>query len=325
MKSNIKAIISLIVVAVLLLSGFGFYEIHGHKQEKGQVITVSSGDNLSYKTTRIVSLDPAATANLYAIGAYSYLVGDSGYGSYPQNSTLPVVGSYPSMNLEEIFNLSPQAVISFDSGYSQGQITKLLDAGINYVFLNAGAGSGITGIEQQNTLLGEITGKEKNASMLNIWMNQSLGAISNATGKINSSAELSAFYYLSSSGGIYTTGNGTFFNDFFDYAHLRNVALNLTGGFVPISPEVLANNSPQVIFLDQYVNKSALSVYPFNNSTAVQNGKVFVLPNESIFTEPNFRVIYAIAWMVQEAYGINVKLPAFPLGIQDNPDPLITG
>ncbi len=322
MRFDIKAIIAVVVAIVLLLSGLGFYEAGAHKQAKGQYITISSGDNISGKLTRIVSLDPAATETLYALGAYSSLVGYSGYASFPPNSTLPVVGSYPAMNLEEIFNLSPQAVITFDSGYSQGQIAKLLDAGINYIFLNAGAGSGISSIEEQNTLLGQLTGTQKNASLLNSWMNQSLESIANATQSINATQELSAFYYLSSSGGIYTTGNGTFFNDFFNYAKLRNVASNLTGGFVPISPEVLANNSPQVIFLDQYVNSSALSVYPFSNSTAVQQGKVFTLPNEDIFTEPDFRNIYAITWMVKEAYGLNVTFPAFPMNLGHNPDPV---
>lgn len=322
MKSEFRIILSIVLAAVIILSSLAYYEAGGFKAKKGQYITVATGDNLSAPLTRIVSLDPAATETLYALGAYNSLVGDSGYASYPPNSTMPVVGSYPSMDLEEIFNLSPQAVITFDSSYSQGQITKLLDAGISYVFLNAGTGSGVSSIEKQTTLLGKLTGKEKNANLLNRWMNQSLGSISNATGKINSSQELSAFYYLSSSGGIYTSGNGTFFNDIFAHAKLKNVASNLSGGFVPISPEVLANNSPQVIFLDQYVNSSALGVYPFNTSSAVRNGKVFTLPNEDIFVEPDFRDIYAITWMVEVAYGINVTLPPFPMSLNYNPDPV---
>lgn len=325
MRSDIKVIITVIVVAILALSGFSYYLAGGHQQKKGQIITVSTGDNLTHSLTRIVSLDPAATSTLYALGAYKDLVAGNVYDSYPPNQTLPVVGTYPSMNLEQIFNLSPQAVISFDSSYKQAQISKLLNASIDYIFLNAGAGSGLNSIERQNTLLGQITGTEKNATLLNMWMNQSLGAISNATSSINSTSEMSAFYYLSASGGIYSTGNGTFFNDFFNYARLNNVANFVTGGFVKISPEIIANNSPQVIFLDQYVNSSALTQYPFNDSKAVKDGKVYTLPNENIFTEPDFRNIYAISWMVQKAYGINVTLPSFPIKLKYGPDPLSTG
>lgn len=322
MKTNLQVYIAIILAAIIVLSGLAYFEASGHTARKGYYLTLSTGDNLTTPLTRIVSLNPAATETLYALGAYSSIVGDSGYASYPPNSTVPVVGSYPAMNLEEIFNLSPQAVISFDTSYSQGQITKLLDAGIDYIFLSSGTGSGIASIEKQNTFLGKLTGTQENAYLLNNWMNQSLGSIANTTSHIGQSHELSAFYYLSSSGGMYTTGNGTFFSDMFAHAKLKNVASNLSGGFVSISPEVLANNSPQVIFLDQYVNVSALSVYPFNSSPAVKNGKVFTLPNEDIFVEPTFRDIYAISWMVKEAYGLNVTLPAFPLNPGYNPDPL---
>lgn len=325
MRGNLKAMVAVILAAVIVLGAFGYYEISAGKQVKGQEITLSTGDNLTQSMTRIVSLDPAATATLYALGAYKDIVGGNVYDSYPPNETVPIVSDYPSMNLEEIFNLSPQVVISFDSSYNQTQISKLLNEGINYVFLSAGSGTGIKVIEQQNTLLGKLTGTEKNASLLNRWMNQSVDAINNATENISYTQEMTAFYYLSSGGGIYTTGNNTFFNDFFNYAHLDNIAVNLSGGFVPISPEIIANNSPQIIFLDQYVNSSAVSQYPFNSSPAVKNGKVFVLPNENIFTEPNFRNIYAITWMIFEAYGVTVNLPAFPLNLQYNPDPIGTG
>lgn len=325
MNRELKIVVSVVVVAVLLLSGFGYYEATQHHGSKGVIITLSSGDNLSSSLTRIVSLDPAATATLYALGAYRYVVGGSQYDSYPSNSTVPVVGEYPSMNLEEIFNLTPQAVISFDSAYSQGQVDKLLNAGINYIFLNAGSGSGIATIEKQDTLLGKLTGTQENATLLNGWINSSLSAISNATSSITGSKELSAFYYESSSGGIYTTGNGTFFNAFFSYSHLKNVASSLRGGFTTVSPETIASNEPQVIFLDQFVNSSALSVYPFNTSPAVKNGRIYTLPNENIFSQPNFRNIYSITWMVGEAYGINVSIPAFPMKVGQSPDPLSAG
>ncbi len=323
---NTRAITALILAAVVTVSALAYYE-HTGSSKKGQELTLSTGDSLGFNVTRVVSLDPAATATLYALGAYGDIVGGSAYGSYPPNSTLPVVGEYPQMNLEDIYNLTPQAVIAFDSNYTQSSISKLLDAGINYVFLSAGGGTSLTTVEKQVTFLGQLTGKEANASKVNSWMNSSMSSISSAVSGINSSKELSAFYYLSggTGGTVYTSGNGTFFNDFFNRAHLKNIAQNVTGGFVPISPEIIANNSPQVIFLDGYVNSSVLTQYPFNESPAVKNGKVYTLPNEDIFTEPSFRNIYAIAWMVQVAYGINVSLPSFPVDLKYSPDPVNVG
>lgn len=325
MNREVNVIISLIVVAVLALSSFGYYEATNHTPSKGKMVSLSTGDILNGTVTRIVSLDPAATATLYTIGAYGDLVGVSPYATYPTNSTLPAVPDYPSMNLEEIYNLTPQLVISFDSAYSSGQIDKLLNAGISYLFLNAGSGSNFSVVEQQNTLLGELTGKTHNVFLLNQWMNQSLNTISNQTSNITASKELTAFYYESSGTSIYTTGNNTFFNDFFEYSHLRNVASSVQGGFATVSPELIASNPPDVIYLDQYVNSSALTVYPFNDTPAYKNGSVYVLPNENIFSEPNFRDIYAIPWMIDQAYGFNVTLPALPFALQDNPNPITSG
>lgn len=325
MNREVKIIISLIIVAVLALSSFGYYEASSHTPSKGRMITLSTGDLLNGTVTRIVSLDPAATATLYAIGAYGDLVGVSPYSTYPSNGTLPVVSDFPSMNLEEIYNLTPQLVVSFDSSYSSGQIDKLLSAGISYLFLNAGAGSNFSVVEMQNTLLGELTGEMHNAYLLNQWMNQSLSAISNQTSNITASKELSAFYYQSSGSDIYTTGNNTFFNDFFEYSHLKNVAISVQGGFATVSPEVIAASPPDIIFLDQYVNSSALTVYPFNDTPAYRNGSVYVLPNENIFSEPNFRDVYAIPWMIDKAYGFKVTIPELPYNLQDNPDPIASG
>lgn len=325
MNREVKIVISVIIVAVLALSSFGYYETSGHTTQKGKVISLSTGDVLNSTVDRIVSLDPAATATLYALGAYGDLVGVSPNAAYPVNITLPVVGDFPSMNLEEIFNLTPQLVISFDSAYSQGQIDKLLNAGISYLFLNSGAGSNFSLVEKQNTLLGRLTGENARAALLNHWMNSSLSDIANQTANITYSKELSAFYYESGGTGIYTTGNNTFFNDFIKYSHLKNIATSVQGGFATVSPEIIATNQPDVIFLDQYVNKSALTVYPFNDTPAYRNGSVYVLPNENIFSEPNFRDIYAIPWMINKAYGFNVTLPAFPFNLSDNPDPLTSG
>lgn len=319
---NVRIIIAVIIAIVVVISAFAYYEHTNSTPPKGQVMSLKTGDNLSQPATRIVSLDPAATSTLYALGAYGDIVGGSAYDTYPPHENVTVVGDYPQMNLEDIYNLSPQVVISFDSNYTQASITKLLNAGINYVFLNSGPGTSLKTVEEQTTFLGELTGKESNASLINSWMNQSLKAINTSLSSVNTSQGLSAFYLLSDSGGIYTSGNGTFFNDMMDYAHLKNVAINLTGGFVPISKEVIANNTPQIIFLDQYVSNSSMTQYPFNQSEAVKNGKVFTLPNEDIFTEPSFRDIYGVAWMAYAGYNVSVSLPSFPINLHYNPDPI---
>lgn len=325
MNRTMKIAIAVIVAIALIGSGVTFYHYnHTVPAKKGVMITVSSGYNGTAPLNRIVSLDPAATATIYALGAYSSLVGGTAYDAYPPNSNLPNVTDYPSMDLEQIFNLTPQAVIAF-SDYNNSQINSLLSAGIDYIYLNSGAGSTFSTIEKQNTLLGKITGKETNASKINTWMNESLSAINSTAANASANGEITGFYYLSNYGGIYTAGNNTFVNQYFQYAHVKNIAAPYLNGFYTIASSAVLNASPQMILMDQYVNTSTLSLPPFNTSRAYQNNMTFVVPNEDLFSQPNFRDIYAVQWVLYKAYNVTANIPQFPINLKYSPDPITLG
>lgn len=324
MEKRAKILISIVLAIVVVGSGLSIYHFDLAKNDKGSIITVGTGYNQTTPLTRIVSLDPAATATVYAIGAYSTLVGGNVYDSYPPNSSLPNITDYPSMDLEAIYNLSPQAVISFNN-YSGSQISDLLNAGIDYIFLNADAGSNFSLIEKQNTLLGKITGYTQNASKLNAWMNQSLSFLNSTAAAASSSGEVSGMYYLSSYGGIWTAGNNTFINQYFQYAHIRNIASPYFSGFYTIASGKVVSASPHILFLNPYVNYTSLTIPPFNDTPAVQNNMTFTIPSDSLFDQPNFRDIYAIQWLIDVTYNVTVKIPAFPITLKYNPDPLSIG
>jgi iron complex transport system substrate-binding protein len=318
MNRRDKSIIAVVVVLVLLGGGIGYIHYASTLKGKGVVLTVQTGYNSTTPLTRIVSLDPGATATLYGLGAYKDLVGGSSYDLYPPNETLPNVTCYPAMDIEQIINLTPQAVISF-TNYSAGQISELLNAGIDYIFLSAGSGSSMQLIEKQNTFLGKLTGTERNATLINNWMNTSLQDLKQNATRMANGTPLRGFYYLSQDS-LWTTGNNTFEEQYFQYSDIINIAKNYHSGFYPISPGKIVNGSPQIIFVNDYVNLSRLHTEPFSNTPAVINNRYYVTPPNS-FDEPDFRDIYMIQWMVDKAYG-NVTIPKFPVNLQYSPDPL---
>lgn len=324
METTFKTAIALVIAIALIGSGIAIYHYDNPAKKKGVIITVNSGYNGTKPLDRIVSLDSAATATIYALGAYSTLVGGTVYDSYPPNSHLPNVTDYPSMDLEEIYNLSPQAVIAF-ANYSGSQISDLLNAGIDYIFLNSDAGSNFSVIEKQNTLLGQITGTQSNASKLNTWMNDSLASINTTAAKASAGGEITGFYYLSSYGGIWTAGNNSFVNQYFQYAHVKNIAAPYLNGFYSISSSAVLNASPQLLLLNPYVNMSSLNSPPFNTSRAVQDNMTFTIPSDNLFSQPNFRDVYAVQWVLYKAYNVTANLPQFPLSLKYNPDPITLG
>ena len=321
MNRTMKIALSVVIAIIIVGGGYGIY--HEATKGRGQIINISTGYNLTAPLSRIVSLDPAATATIYTIGAFKTLVGGNSYDEFPPNETLPNVTDYPSMDISQILNLSPQAVISF-TAYNQTQVDELLNAGVDYIFLSAGSGTNISVVEKQDTLLGEITGQEKNASILNSWINESISNLSTQSKQYMeqqyNGTEPVGFYYLSSSGGIWTTGNDTFQNSYFQYAHIKNLAAPFFKGFNTISSGEVANDNPQVVFLNYYVNESAMAQPPFSGSSAYKNHEYFTVPNVGIFDEPNYRDVFAIQWMIEKFYGEKPSIPNFPFDLQYNPN-----
>lgn len=316
MNETNKKIMAISVVAVVIVAGLIVYDAYESHPAKGIRIGVNTNNINGVKLTRIVSLDPAATTTLYALGAYKYLVGGNSYDSYPPNENLPNVSDYPSMSIQQIVNLSPDAVISFEN-YSQSQIDQLLSLGIDYVFLSSGSNTSFNLIEQQTTLLGELTGTQSNASIINRWVNQSLDVFKN----ISVPQIYTMFYALyPGSHGTWTSGNSTFMNQMFTDAHMKNIAANQSG-FYEISNELIVDGNPQVLILDQYYNTSLVNETPFTQTSAYKTQRIYSIFDDNIFQEPTFRSVYGISWLIYEVYGIKANLPTFPIALQYSPEP----
>ena len=316
MNETNKKIMAISVVVVVIVAGLIVYDAYESHPAKGIRIGVNTNNINGVKLTRIVSLDPAATTTLYALGAYKYLVGGNSYDSYPPNENLPNVSDYPSMSIQQIVNLSPDAVISFEN-YSQSQIDQLLSLGIDYVFLSSGSNTSFNLIEQQTTLLGELTGTQSNASIINRWVNQSLDVFKN----ISVPQIYTMFYALyPGSHGTWTSGNSTFMNQMFTDAHMKNIAANQSG-FYEISNELIVDGNPQVLILDQYYNTSLVNETPFTQTSAYKTQRIYSIFDDNIFQEPTFRSVYGISWLIYEVYGIKANLPTFPIALQYSPEP----
>lgn len=315
MDRKLKIALTVAVIIVLVASFFVYDTTQKTAAPASGPITVhdSLGRAVTFNhtVTRIVSIDPSATATLYALGAYHDLVGGNQFDCYPPNESLPDVGDSYGVNLEDIVNLSPQVVLLYGATMpSYG--TQILNLGIPVLVDNPNS---IIQIEQETTMLGMITGTVKNASLINNWMNQSLNAINQSVASLSSQPEYSAFYYLYAGG--WTAGNDTFIGQIMQYAHLKNIAT--AQGYYEMSSGLIAEDNPQVILLDQYVNFSAVTTAPYNETSAFLNDKVVSVVNDSFIDYPDFRVIYGIAWVLDSVYPTFVSLPAFPIHLEYPP------
>lgn len=323
--NKIKVLISVAVVVVVIISAIGYAEYVKPSQASGSgKITVTDilGQKFTFNSTltRIVSLDPSATAVLYALGAYKDVIATGSYDYYPPGGNAPVICNDFTVNNEKLVSLNPQAVLGYGAtvpSYGQ-QINNTLH--IPFILDNPNS---VGQIENETLMLGELTGTFTNATLITNWINQSLSDMSNIS---KSLPDESAFYLeCEYNGEIYTSGINTFVNDEMQYAHLVNI-FNVSG-FATISPEVIASSNPNAILIDCCASPSYMSQAPFNSTNAVKNHNYVQFFNDTYFTNPDFRFVYGIQWLLQWRAQGNAKmlselseLPPFPIKLTYSPN-----
>ncbi len=324
MEKRLTAIVIALLVVASGLTAFAVYNINNisgsgtHQPPSSATklikVTDSAGRTFYFlnPVTRIVSLDPSSTATLYGIGAFKYLVGGNEFDSYPPNESLPNVGNSYSVDYEELVSLQPQVVLGYGATLPSYGAYINNTLGIPFILDNPNS---FTQIESETLMLGNLTGCYSNASLVVNWMQQSLSYLGNSTSNISPSEEQTVFYFLDNYGGDWTAGNNTFFQSYFDVAHLKNIAEQ--DGYYTINPEIIANSSPDIILLDQYVPISAVDTAPFNETNAYYSNQVYTIFNDNFFQQPDFRVVYAVAWLIEETSNplILHGLPLFPINL----------
>lgn len=86
---------------------------------------------LAQPARRIVSLSPAATETLFALGAGDSVVGTSAYSDYPEAAKrVPRVGDAFTLNRERVAQLRPDLVIVWGSGTPAQRVAELRTLGI---------------------------------------------------------------------------------------------------------------------------------------------------------------------------------------------------
>ena len=91
---------------------------------------------LDKPATRIVSLAPHITENLFAAGVGRFVVGVVSYSDYPSEArTIASVGGYDNFDSELILALQPDLVIGWKEGNQFHQVERLMDLGLT-VFVN---------------------------------------------------------------------------------------------------------------------------------------------------------------------------------------------
>ena len=220
---------------------------------------------------RVVSLSPAVTEIIYALGAQELLVGRTDFCEYPAEAQdIPSIGGISNLNIESILALNPDLVIS---GSMVGKkVTDQMDA-MGTPMVCVIEKPHFDALYDNIVAIGRLVGKEREADSLNALMRERVNAlITSDTNRLTHSTP--KVYYVVGFGpsGNFTAGGNTFINDIIRMAGGRNIAEGVEGW--SYSLEALMQEDPDYIIVRREDSAAFCGMKPYNRLSAVRNGHV---------------------------------------------------
>ena len=217
---------------------------------------------------RVVSLSPAVTEIIYALGAQDLLVGRTDFCAYPPEAEdIPSIGGISNLNIEKILSLNPDLVIS---GSMVGKkITDQMDQ-MGTPMVCVIEKPRFEALYDNITTIGKLVGKEHEADSLNVLLRDRVSLLN--TEHLTQNTK-SCYYVVGfGAGGNFTAGGNTFINDIIRMAGGRNIAEDIDGW--SYSLEALMKEDPDYIIVRQEDSAAFCSMKPYNRLSAVRNGQV---------------------------------------------------
>ena len=237
---------------------------------------------LTAKPQRIVSLAPANTEILFAVGAGDRVVAVTEYCTYPEEATkLPVIGGYSTINIERIVAANPDVIFAYH-GNGEENVNYLKTLGYNVITLNADS---IAGTLHDIRLVGEGVGCEETAEVLVTDMEKRLYAVSEKLAGIDESEKPTMVHSMWTDP-LWVSGNNTFQNEMIAFAGGINAVVSVEGWGV-VTLEKFLTIDPDIIFVDTGMGmgkgaENTLRDYimtepRLSTLKAVQNGQVYAV------------------------------------------------
>jgi iron complex transport system substrate-binding protein len=243
---------------------------------------------------RIISLAPAITETLYAIGAGARLIADTDYCTYPEAAKkLPHVGGYLDPNIEKITSLKPDLILA-NRGTERTIVDKLAKLGTPLVALDPASfedvceitvtiGAVVDALPKATALAQQLRTRRANVALTSTFL-----------------SDKPMVLFLFSLDGLNSAGPGTFIDDLITLAGGDNVAKSTGKEWPELSMEAVVAADPSVIVVLSGHGGGALTPAKalatlrtqdkWKNIAAVKGGRVFVL-DDDLITIPGPRLI----------------------------------
>ncbi len=256
-----------------------------------QALTDMAGKPVARSTAhRIISLSPATTEILFAIGAGPMVVGVSDYCNFPPEATQrPRVGAVMTLNLEKTLSLKPDLFLTTDGNprfyerldrLSKAQIVQLSSVTLPSVTRNIRD-------------LGRVTGRVAQADALADRIDRGLRA---AQAKAQARKGKPRVFYMVWGEPLITAGAGSYLDDLIRTAGGVNAVRDLPTGnpYPPYSWEALVAADPDVILAPRHLKPTLDRLKRIQpGMKAVKHGRLVML-DDDLVSRPGPRVLEAL-------------------------------
>lgn len=190
---------------------------------------------------RVVSLIPAATEILFAVGAGDRLVGRTRYGTHPPAARdVPSVGEGIRPSAEAVIARRPDAVVVYAGQTNAGSIRRFEELGVSVLALEHNT---IPQLMRNIARLGALTGRESAADSLAATIGDRLRRVA---GVVGDRRRVPVYYDLWSDPPR-TVGAGSYLDSLVAVAGGRNVFGDVEGPSPQVSLEAVVDRRPEVI------------------------------------------------------------------------------
>jgi iron complex transport system substrate-binding protein len=258
--------------------------------------------------SRIVSLTPATTELLFAIGLGPKLVGRTEADDYPPAAaTVETVASFTAVDVEKIVGLEPDLVIAGGNDFNPpDQIARLRSLGIPVVVVYAPT---VQGVLDDIRLVGLAAGANEAAAGLADSMAAQFDAIAAATDGVERPL---VFYEIDATSKIYTAADDSFVAEMITLAGGEPVTTGSTTSY-EISLEKLVTANPPIILLGDSsygVTADQVKARPgWGTIEAVRTGSIYPI-DDVVVTRPGPRLVQGLVDLVR---AIHPELGISPL------------
>lgn len=240
---------------------------------------------------KIISLSPATTEILFALGLDKEIIGVSTFCNYPaQAKSKEKVGTFSQANIEKILSMKPDII--FCTGLEQAPtVTKLRQLGLNICVSDP---TTVRELFASILEIGRLTKKEESAQELVAGMQASLKEIEEdvrATADKKKPKVFVEFWHDP----LMSAGQGSFIDEIISLAGGINIAHNMPRPFGNFSSEQVLKHDPDIIILGYMTPQLPESFLErrlgWKNLRAVRSKQVYSDIDPDIILRPSPRLI----------------------------------